>query len=85
MGSANDRVLIFDATLRDGEQSPSASMNLEEKREIALLLEEMGVGVIEGFNAIKASTLVASAKPYVHALNKLLVTRRNQAPAAISA
>jgi hypothetical protein len=48
MGSANDRVLIFDATLRDGEQSPSASMNLEEKREIALLLEEMGVDVIEG-------------------------------------
>ncbi len=42
-----NRVLIFDTTLRDGEQSPGASMTLEEKIEIALLLEEMGVDVIE--------------------------------------
>ena len=42
-----DRVVIFDTTLRDGEQSPGASMNLEEKLGIAELLEEMGVDVIE--------------------------------------
>ncbi len=42
-----DRVIIFDTTLRDGEQSPGASMNLDEKIKIALLLEEMGVDVIE--------------------------------------
>jgi 2-isopropylmalate synthase len=42
-----DRVVIFDTTLRDGEQSPGASMNLEEKLAIAELLEEMGVDVIE--------------------------------------
>ncbi len=42
-----DRVLIFDTTLRDGEQSPGASMNLEEKLRIATLLEEMGVDIIE--------------------------------------
>lgn len=42
-----DRVIIFDTTLRDGEQSPGASMNLEEKVRIAALLEEMGVDVIE--------------------------------------
>src|SRR5450755_4587945 len=42
-----DRVIIFDTTLRDGEQSPGASMNLEEKIKIAQLLEEMGVDVIE--------------------------------------
>ncbi len=42
-----DRVIIFDTTLRDGEQSPGASMNLEEKIKIALLLEEMGIDVIE--------------------------------------
>ena len=42
-----DRVVIFDTTLRDGEQSPGASMNLDEKIKIALLLEEMGVDVIE--------------------------------------
>ncbi|TNC97195.1 MAG: 2-isopropylmalate synthase [Stygiobacter sp.] len=43
----NNRVIIFDTTLRDGEQSPGASMNLEEKVKIALALEEMGVDVIE--------------------------------------
>jgi 2-isopropylmalate synthase len=43
-----NRVIIFDTTMRDGEQSPGASMNLEEKIKIALLLEEMGVDVIEG-------------------------------------
>jgi 2-isopropylmalate synthase len=42
-----NRVIIFDTTLRDGEQSPGASMNLEEKLQIAELLEEMGVDVIE--------------------------------------
>ena len=41
------RVTIFDTTLRDGEQSPGASMNLDEKIKIATLLEEMGVDVIE--------------------------------------
>jgi 2-isopropylmalate synthase len=42
-----NRVVIFDTTLRDGEQSPGASMNLEEKLRIAKVLEEMGVDVIE--------------------------------------
>lgn len=42
-----DRVFIFDTTLRDGEQSPGASMNLEEKLRIAAALDEMGVDVIE--------------------------------------
>ncbi len=42
-----DRVLIFDTTLRDGEQSPGATMAHEEKLEIAQLLDEMGVDIIE--------------------------------------
>ena len=42
-----DRVLIFDTTLRDGEQSPGATMTHEEKLEIAALLDEMGVDIIE--------------------------------------
>ncbi|MEM9146577.1 MAG: 2-isopropylmalate synthase [Pseudomonadota bacterium] len=41
------RVKIFDTTLRDGEQSPGASMTLREKLEIARLLDEMGVDIIE--------------------------------------
>ncbi len=40
-------VRIFDTTLRDGEQSPGAAMNVEEKLKIAHELEEMGVDVIE--------------------------------------
>jgi 2-isopropylmalate synthase len=45
--SDKDRVLIFDTTLRDGEQCPGATMTLEEKLEIADLLDEMGVDIIE--------------------------------------
>ncbi|MBB5220557.1 2-isopropylmalate synthase [Amaricoccus macauensis] len=44
---AQDRVVIFDTTLRDGEQSPGATMSLEEKLQIAGLLDEMGVDIIE--------------------------------------
>jgi 2-isopropylmalate synthase len=44
---ADRRVIIFDTTLRDGEQSPGASMNLEEKLRVARVLEELGVDVIE--------------------------------------
>ena len=43
----SDRIYIFDTTLRDGEQSPGATMNLDEKMQIAQLLEEMQVDVIE--------------------------------------
>jgi 2-isopropylmalate synthase len=47
-----DKIIIFDTTLRDGEQAPGATMNLEEKLAIAKLLEKMGVDVIEaGFPA----------------------------------
>lgn len=42
-----NRVIIFDTTLRDGEQSPGCSMNLEEKLKMAVMLDELGVDVIE--------------------------------------
>src|SRR5262249_49838320 len=45
--SEKDRVVIFDTTLRDGEQSPGATMTHEEKLEVAELLDEMGVDIIE--------------------------------------
>ncbi len=47
MSTESNRVIIFDTTLRDGEQSPGASMNLDEKLRIAEMLEELGVDVIE--------------------------------------
>ncbi len=47
-----ERVLVFDTTLRDGEQSPGASLNVQEKVEIARQLEKLGVDIIEaGFPA----------------------------------
>lgn len=49
---SNDRVIIFDTTLRDGEQSPGASMTKEEKLRIAKALERMKVDVIEAGFAI---------------------------------
>ena len=57
-----NKVLIFDTTLRDGEQAPGASMNEKEKMEIAYALERLGVDIIEAgfpvsspgdFNAVK--------------------------------
>lgn len=54
------RVLIFDTTLRDGEQSPGASLNLEEKLAIALQLARLGVDVIEaGFPFASAGDFAA--------------------------
>ncbi len=51
--STLDRVLIFDTTLRDGEQAPGASMNEKEKLEVAYALERLGVDIIEaGFPVI---------------------------------
>jgi 2-isopropylmalate synthase len=58
-----DKLIIFDTTLRDGEQSPGASMNVAVKQEVAAALEALGVDVIEAgfpisspgdFEAVKA-------------------------------
>jgi len=67
-----NRVIIFDTTLRDGEQSPGAAMNMAEKIRIAQALDEMGVDVIEAgfpisstgdFEAVKAiSGIVKNAQ-----------------------
>jgi 2-isopropylmalate synthase len=43
----NNRVYIFDTTLRDGEQVPGCKLNTKEKIELAVQLEELGVDIIE--------------------------------------
>jgi len=54
------QIKIFDTTLRDGEQSPGASMNLQEKMEIAQALVDLGVDVIEaGFPIASAGDFEA--------------------------
>src|SRR5882762_6698524 len=64
--SKNDRVLIFDTTLRDGEQCPGASMNLREKLEVARQLARLQVDIIEaGFPVISEGDFSS-----VHAIAK---------------
>lgn len=65
-----NRVIIFDTTLRDGEQSPGCSMNLEEKLRIAKLLDQMGVDVIE------AGFPIASAGDF-EAVNEIAKVAKN--------
>ena len=45
--AASDKLIIFDTTLRDGEQSPGFSMNTEEKLQLARQLETLGVDILE--------------------------------------
>ena len=81
-----DRIIIFDTTLRDGEQSPGASMTLDEKVRIAKNLEKMRVDVIEaGFpvasqgdfesvravaNTVKDSTVCGLARALKKDINR---------------
>jgi 2-isopropylmalate synthase len=56
----DNRVRIFDTTLRDGEQSPGATMTLAEKLQVAHALEELGVDVVEaGFPAASPGELLS--------------------------
>jgi 2-isopropylmalate synthase len=72
-----NRVYIFDTTMRDGEQSPGASMSLEEKIQIARVFDEMGIDIIEaGFPIASPGDFEA-----VTAISKIL---KNSIPAGLS-
>ncbi len=72
-----DRVFIFDTTMRDGEQSPGASMSLEEKIQIARVFDELGIDIIEaGFPIASPGDFEA-----VSEVSKIL---KNSIPAGLS-
>ena len=75
-----DRVLVFDTTLRDGEQSPGISLNRQEKLEIAHQLARLGVDVIEAgfpitspgdFEAVRAAVAAQGAAAKLAAVMSL--------------
>ena len=69
----NDLIYIFDTTLRDGEQSPGASMNTPEKLRLALQLEKLGVDIIEaGFPAASEGDFEAVSR-VAHKLERSVV------------
>ena len=80
-GSDKDRVRIFDTTLRDGEQCPGASMTFEEKLEVAELLDEMGVDIIEaGFPIASQGDFESVAEIARRAKNAVIAGLSRAAP-----
>ena len=72
-----NRIIIFDTTMRDGEQSPGASMSLEEKIQISRVFDELGIDVIEaGFPIASPGDFEA-----VTAISKILI---KSVPAGLS-
>jgi len=68
-----ERILIFDTTLRDGEQSPGATMNAYEKVQIALQLEALGVDVMEAGFPIASESELDAVKKVATAVTKSTV------------
>ena len=85
--SKKEKVYIFDTTLRDGEQAPGCQLNTNEKVEIALDLEDLGVDIIEAGFPISSpgdfNSVVEIAKnvkrPIICALSRALVDDINMA------
>lgn len=77
--STDNRVIIFDTTLRDGEQSPGASMTRDEKLRIAKQLEKMRVDVIEAGFAIASPGDFESVKTIAEAVTESRVCSLSRA------
>ena len=74
-----DQVRIFDTTLRDGEQAPGYSMNIEEKIRMARQLEALGVDVLEAGFAIASPGDFASVKAISEAVSAVTVASLSRA------
>ena len=70
---SKELIRIFDTTLRDGEQSPGCSMNLEEKMTLARQLERLGVDVIEAGFPIASEGDFESVRSVAAALEQTIV------------
>ena len=88
---AKDKVYVFDTTLRDGEQVPGCQLNTEEKIEIALDLESLGVDIIEAgfpisspgdFNSVSEISKVVK-KPIICALSRAVISDIDMANLAL--
>ncbi|MFN7054469.1 2-isopropylmalate synthase [Hyphomonas sp.] len=83
--AAKPRVFIFDTTLRDGEQSPGASMTHNEKLELAGLMEEMGVDIIEaGFPAASDGDFAAVSEIAARSKSAIICGLARSTPADIA-
>ena len=69
-----ERIYIFDTTLRDGEQSPGASMTIEQKQELALQLESLGVDIIEAGFPISSPQQFEGCRLVARSLKNTAVT-----------
>jgi 2-isopropylmalate synthase len=74
-----DKIIIFDTTLRDGEQVPGCKLNTEEKIELALQLEELGVDVIEAGFPISSPGDFSSVEKISKAITKATVCALSRA------
>ena len=73
MSSEDNHIRIFDTTLRDGEQSPGATMTLDEKIQVAELLDDMGVDIIEaGFPIASKGDFEAVSKIAERSQNSII-------------
>ena len=88
---AKDKLYVFDTTLRDGEQVPGCQLNTEEKIEIALDLESLGVDIIEAgfpisspgdFNSVSEISKVVK-KPIICALSRAVISDIDMANLAL--
>ena len=86
-----DKVYVFDTTLRDGEQVPGCQLNTDEKVEIALALEALGVDIIEAgfpisspgdFNSVSEISKVVK-KPVICALSRAIISDIDMANLAL--
>ena len=88
---AKEKVYVFDTTLRDGEQVPGCQLNTDEKIEIALDLESLGVDIIEAgfpisspgdFNSVSEISKVVK-KPIICALSRAVISDIDMANLAL--